>query len=37
MNIYMINNRNRRVRCPLCLKLIKHLDSVDRLPVSYYI
>jgi len=25
--------KNRRVRCPLCLKLIKHLDSVERLPV----
>ncbi|CAD8203671.1 unnamed protein product [Paramecium octaurelia] len=29
--------RNRRVRCPLCLKLIKHLDSVDRLPINHSI
>jgi hypothetical protein len=29
--------KNRRVRCPLCLKLIKHLDSVDRLPVTKFL
>ncbi|CAK83231.1 unnamed protein product (macronuclear) [Paramecium tetraurelia] len=29
--------RNRRVRCPLCLKLVKHLDSIERLPINHTI
>jgi hypothetical protein len=29
--------RNMRVRCPLCLKLVKNLDSVERLPVNHTI
>lgn len=28
---------NRRVRCPLCLKLIKNIDTLDRLPVNHTI
>lgn len=29
--------RNNRVRCPLCLKLIKNLDTIDRIPVNHTI
>eukprot|EP01017_Pseudomicrothorax_dubius_P013757 TRINITY_DN1616_c0_g2_i2.p1 TRINITY_DN1616_c0_g2~~TRINITY_DN1616_c0_g2_i2.p1 ORF type:complete len:162 (+),score=39.50 TRINITY_DN1616_c0_g2_i2:83-568(+) len=29
--------RNMRVRCPLCLKLIKNLESIERLPVNHTI
>ena len=29
--------RNRRIRCPLCLKLIKYIDSLDRLPINHTI
>jgi len=30
-------HKNRRIRCPLCLKLIKNIDSLDRLPVNHTI
>lgn len=30
-------HKNRRVRCPLCLKLVKNIDSLDRLPVNHTI
>lgn len=30
-------HKNRRVRCPLCLKLIKHIDTLERLPVNHTI
>lgn len=29
--------RNRRVRCPMCLKLVKQLDTLDRLPINHTI
>lgn len=29
--------RNRRVRCPMCLKLVKQLDTIDRLPINHTI
>eukprot|EP01016_Furgasonia_blochmanni_P034020 TRINITY_DN3622_c0_g1_i3.p2 TRINITY_DN3622_c0_g1~~TRINITY_DN3622_c0_g1_i3.p2 ORF type:complete len:254 (+),score=40.50 TRINITY_DN3622_c0_g1_i3:192-953(+) len=29
--------KNFRVRCPLCLKLIKNLDSIEKLPVNHTI
>lgn len=34
-----LNNfyKNQRVRCPLCLKLIKNLDTIERLPVNHTI
>lgn len=30
-------HKNRRVRCPMCLKLIKNIDSLERLPVNHTI
>ena len=30
-------HKNRRIRCPLCLKLIKNIDTLDRLPVNHTI
>ena len=30
-------HKNRRVRCPMCLKLIKNIDTLDRLPVNHTI
>lgn len=30
-------HKNRRVRCPLCLKLIKNIETLDRLPVNHTI
>mgnify|MGYP003578112572 FL=1 len=30
-------HKNRRIRCPLCLKLIKNVDNLDRLPVNHTI
>jgi hypothetical protein len=30
-------HKNNRVRCPMCLKLIKHIDSIERLPVNHTI
>jgi hypothetical protein len=30
-------HKNRRVRCPLCLKLIKNIDTLERLPVNHTI
>jgi hypothetical protein len=29
--------KNRRIRCPMCLKLIKNIDSLERLPVNHTI
>lgn len=29
--------RKRRVRCPMCLKLVKQLDSLERLPINHTI
>lgn len=29
--------RNRRVRCPMCLKLVKYFDSIERLPINHTI
>lgn len=29
--------KNSRVRCPLCLKLIKNIDTIDRLPINHTI
>ena len=29
--------RNRRVRCPMCLKLVKYIDSIERLPINHSI
>jgi len=26
-----------RIRCPLCLKLVKHLETIERLPVNHTI
>ena len=30
-------HKNRRARCPLCLKLIKNINTLDRLPVNHTI
>lgn len=30
-------HKNRRVRCPLCLKLVKNIETLDRLPVNHTI
>jgi len=30
-------HKNRRIRCPMCLKLIKNIDSLERLPVNHTI
>lgn len=29
--------RNNRIRCPLCRKLLKNVDSVDKLPLNFNI
>jgi len=29
--------RNNRIRCPLCRKLLKGVDSVDKLPLNFNI
>lgn len=29
--------RNMRVRCPLCLKLIKNIETIERLPINHTI
>jgi hypothetical protein len=28
---------NERIRCPLCLKLVKSLETIERLPVNHTI
>lgn len=30
-------HKNYRVRCPLCLKLIRNIDIIDRLPINHTI
>ena len=35
--VSLIVARNRRVRCPMCLKLVKQLDTIDRLPINHTI
>ena len=30
-------HKNFRVRCPLCLKLVKNIDTIERLPVNHTI
>ena len=30
-------HKNSRVRCPMCLKLVKNIDTLDRLPVNHTI
>ena len=29
--------RNNKVRCPLCLKLVKNIETIDRIPVNHTI
>ncbi len=29
--------RNNRIRCPMCRKLLKHCESVDKLPLNFNI
>ena len=29
--------RNGRIRCPMCRKLLKHVESVDKLPLNFNI
>ena len=30
-------HKHRRIRCPMCLKLVKNIDNLDRLPVNHTI
>jgi len=30
-------HKNRRIRCPMCLKLVKNIDTLERLPVNHTI